>query len=267
MFIKKGKVNWLTISIFAITAVMVCVGLILYINDTVWQTNSLVQNSEFKKSDKTIEQNKIEITPTKEPEYVQKPVETPIIPVLNPTEPTTPRQEQVGQASTQKNCNEAMITDCKKAGGLYQIFHHDDNNPTSVCNCFKSCKNNQDCLLKNKDRLKTYCQFDDVNCSGTGVCEIIEIINVDEICGKGEINPECGCDGKTYLNKCYRVQAQVSLKKKGGCLAQKECAAELEYANLSGPIDYQYSCCYNSPAKTEKGLFCPSTMEHMPTVH
>ncbi len=69
------------------------------------------------------------------------------------------------------------------------------------------CKSTSDCNRNES------CQFRAPSCGDgvTGVC-----VPKPETCTE-DYNPECGCDGTTYANACYRIMAGASLLHKGEC--------------------------------------------------
>jgi len=62
----------------------------------------------------------------------------------------------------------------------------------------------------------TFCRYEIVAaCGATGAPG--ECTKVPVACGR-ELNPVCGCDGKTYSNPCEADRAQASVKAAAECL-------------------------------------------------
>jgi hypothetical protein len=69
-----------------------------------------------------------------------------------------------------------------------------------------SCANDSDCRADGQ-----YCQFRDGQCGGTGMC-----VDLPEVCTL-ELLPVCGCDGRTYGNRCGAQTQGVSILSTSSC--------------------------------------------------
>jgi hypothetical protein len=114
-------------------------------------------------------------------------------------------------------------------------------------------------------------------CSAAGGCTIVETCDI-HVCATGATgtcvvvpagcpkvySPECGCDGVTYDNDCYRLQKKAALDHKGTCLdsgtsapdgavactAAFGCSAKTQVCNL-------LSCIAKTGTCTARPLVCP----------
>lgn len=82
------------------------------------------------------------------------------------------------------------------------------------------CSENIDCATKG-----TFCSKEVGDCDGAGQCALIP-----EICTT-EVDPVCGCDGRTYGNACEAASTGVNVAHKGSCeqdycWSNKECAED-----------------------------------------
>ncbi len=73
-----------------------------------------------------------------------------------------------------------------------------------ACIVEKECRTNADCGDTD------YCVFDN-GCRGPGVCQARP-----RLCTR-ELNPVCGCDGRTYPNPCEAARAGVNVANRGAC--------------------------------------------------
>ncbi|MEC9056024.1 MAG: Kazal-type serine protease inhibitor domain-containing protein, partial [Verrucomicrobiota bacterium] len=73
-----------------------------------------------------------------------------------------------------------------------------------ACIVEKECRTNADCGDTD------YCVFDN-GCRGPGVCQARP-----RVCTR-ELNPVCGCDGRTYPNPCEAARAGVNVANRGAC--------------------------------------------------
>jgi hypothetical protein len=156
-------------------------------------------------------------------------------------------------------CREDLGTDyCGKNGG--ETFC---GNGWCMCSCpQKNCTSNSDCI--NYPTAKSYCKFEDGQCSGVGFCQ--RIYSSSEM-GSRDWDPVlCGCDNKSYTNEFELQKAGVSQLKLGGCNAIKQCANNGEYAKFFGELDQQYGCCpLQVGFKTKKGMLCYRGFNGEPT--
>lgn len=67
------------------------------------------------------------------------------------------------------------------------------------------CLTNADCTSKQ------FCQKADGDCNGIGWCTV-----VPQVCPY-YVQPLCGCDDKTYNNKCFAQKARTNVQHAGAC--------------------------------------------------
>lgn len=86
------------------------------------------------------------------------------------------------------------------------------------------CLRNADCISTGT-QTDTYCQKEDGQCDALGRCEVRP-----DACPRN-LDPVCGCDGRTYSNACMAAANGINVDYRGECKPQycwsnKECAAD-----------------------------------------
>lgn len=89
-----------------------------------------------------------------------------------------------------------------------------------ISEAVEGCSNNDDCPARSE-----YCRKEQGDCDGIGQCKLLPMICTDQV------DPVCGCDGKTYNNACDAAVQGVNVAYKGkceqvNCWGNKECAED-----------------------------------------
>ena len=107
-----------------------------------------------------------------------------------------------------------------------------------VCEVQRECNSNADC--DDAD----YC-FSEAGCGEPGYCRA-----KPEVC-PANIDPVCGCDGRTYSNACFAAGAGVNVARSGACEDENECRTNIDCDDA----DYCFS---------EEGCDAPGTCQPRP---
>lgn len=113
---------------------------------------------------------------------------------------------EIGQECCCGKCHPSMVCSC--AGGTWACYYTD---ACMIPGC--ACTDSAACGATE------YCSKPDGQCGGSGFCKDK---GVGIMCTK-EYMPVCGCDGKTYGNKCEAEKAGASIAQSGTCGAGSGC--------------------------------------------